>query len=91
MTQLPGCLVLASVLLGLLTGCATQNLDTPAANSSSQPPLVNRPGLRAIAPDALPPLRQGQVIYVPIYSEVYDFNQAQTFQITATLSLRNPD
>jgi hypothetical protein len=28
---------------------------------------------------------------VPIYSEVYDFNQEQTFQITATLSLRNTD
>ncbi|WP_204138067.1 DUF3124 domain-containing protein [Halomicronema sp. CCY15110] len=90
MPQLPGCVAFASILFGLLTGCAAQNLTT-ATDSLSQQSLGNRPGLNAIAPAALPPLRQGQVIYVPIYSEVYDFNQEQTFQITATLSLRNTD
>lgn len=91
MTKPSGFVALASVWLSLLMGCAVQDPSTTAAESLFQQTLGNQPGLTEIATEALPPLRQGQVIYVPIYSEVYDFNQERTFQITATLSLRNTD
>lgn len=33
----------------------------------------------------------GQTIYVPVYSHIYQQNQQQTFNLTATLSFRNAD
>lgn len=33
----------------------------------------------------------GQTIYVPVYSHIYQQNQRQTFNLTATLSFRNAD
>ena len=33
----------------------------------------------------------GQTIYVPIYSEIYYFDKSRTFQLAATLSIRNTD
>lgn len=33
----------------------------------------------------------GQTIYVPVYSHIYQKNQQQTFNLTATLSFRNAD
>ncbi|MBJ7900717.1 MAG: DUF3124 domain-containing protein [Cyanobacteria bacterium RI_101] len=58
---------------------------------SGIPPLTERPGVTPLAPEALPALKTGQIIYVPVYSEVYDANQARTLQLAATLSFRNTD
>ncbi len=33
----------------------------------------------------------GQLIYVPVYSHIYQHNQQKTFNLTATLSFRNTD
>ena len=33
----------------------------------------------------------GQLIYVPVYSHIYQLNQRKTFNLTATLSIRNTD
>ncbi|HKL18253.1 MAG TPA: DUF3124 domain-containing protein [Halalkalibaculum sp.] len=33
----------------------------------------------------------GQTIYVPVYSHIYQLNQQKTFNLTATLSIRNAD
>ncbi len=33
----------------------------------------------------------GQLIYVPVYSHIYQRNQQKTFNLTATLSFRNAD
>lgn len=53
--------------------------------------LAVNPNVVEIAPEQLPPLAMGQVVYVPVYSEIYDFGPNRTFQLTATLSLRNTD
>lgn len=34
---------------------------------------------------------EGQTIYVPVYSHIYQLNQQKTFNLTATLSFRNAD
>lgn len=36
-------------------------------------------------------IAMGQTIYVPIYSEIYYFDQSKTLQLAATLSVRNTD
>ncbi|MEM1366941.1 MAG: DUF3124 domain-containing protein [Cyanobacteria bacterium P01_H01_bin.15] len=89
--KLPAVVALASLWFSSLTGCVTQSPTIKASDSLSQQPLDKRPGLSKLSSAELPPLRQGQVIYVPIYSEIYDLNPERTFPITATLSLRNTD
>lgn len=78
---------------GVIVGCA------PAIpNDSTQVPdqgvplgLAVNPNVVEITPDQLPPIAMGQVVYVPVYSEIYDFGPNRPFQLTATLSLRNTD
>jgi hypothetical protein len=36
-------------------------------------------------------LSSGQLIYVPVYSHIYQQNKRKTFNLTATLSIRNAD
>jgi hypothetical protein len=38
-----------------------------------------------------PELSQGQTVYVPIYSQVFYGDKARTFDLSATLSIRNID
>ncbi|MEB3174135.1 MAG: DUF3124 domain-containing protein, partial [Cyanobacteriota bacterium] len=74
----------------LVSACGAVS-DSAAPDGSGIPPLTERPGVTPLAPEALPALKTGQIIYVPVYSEVYDTNQARTLQLAATLSLRNTD
>jgi hypothetical protein len=48
--------------------------------------LCISPGLAAP-----PALSQGQLIYVPAYSQIYFGDRPQTFNLSVTLSLRNTD
>lgn len=34
---------------------------------------------------------RGQIVYIPVYSHIYQHNQQKTFNLTATLSFRNTD
>jgi len=40
---------------------------------------------------AQPGLSQGQTVYVPVYSNVFFGDQARTFDLSVTLSIRNTD
>ncbi|MGF1570198.1 MAG: DUF3124 domain-containing protein [Nodosilinea sp.] len=88
----PALALTAWVVLGLSTACTTPSA-TPSANSIAMagPPFEEQPGVTVIAAEQLPDPTVGQVIYVPIYSEIYNFDQNRTFQLTATLSIRNTD
>ena len=78
-------------VFGLSVACTAQGPSESSSASSLEQLLADSPGVTLIATEQLPPLVTGQVIYVPIYSEIYDFDQRRTFQLTATLSLRNTD
>ncbi|ACB53074.1 hypothetical protein cce_3726 [Crocosphaera subtropica ATCC 51142] len=80
------CLVLA-----LLMGCTQLQPIKSPSHLSTEEQLQQSPGVREISSEQLPPLITGQVIYVPIYSEIYNFDQNQVSQLVATLSLRNTD
>lgn len=89
--------ILWSILCwGWATGCAPTvpppSTAGPTAPTAGTPlGLAANPNVIEIAPDQLPPLAVGQVVYVPVYSEIYDLSPSRPFQLTATLSLRNTD
>jgi hypothetical protein len=82
---LTSCLVLT-----LAIACKHQTV-TPISTEKELGKIATRPGVTTISTEKMQPLVTGQVIYVPIYSEIYDFDSHRLVQMTATLSLRNTD
>lgn len=62
-----------------LTACSSGSAPPPPA---TQLPAVTIDDTRIIA---------GQTVYVPAYSHIYMWNQSQTMNLAATLSVRNTD
>lgn len=83
--------LLISLSLGMLSACAAQAPATsPSPPLSAQERFSERPGVTVLA--AAPAAAvQGQTLYVPVYSEIFDSEADRTFQLTVTLSLRNSD
>lgn len=80
------CLVFA-----LTVGCTNQTLVNNSTNQELGE-IMERPGVTFTSEEQITEMVTGQTIYVPIYSEIYDFNSFnQVFQLTATLSIRNTD
>ncbi len=84
-------ILLLYLSLNLLIACTIPTPTTSLSDSSEEQNLTKNSGVKTISMTELPPLTTGQIIYVPIYSEIYDFNPNRAFQLTATLSLRNTD
>ncbi len=84
---------LLGVALAMLSACATQApANSPAPSLSTQQRFSDSPGVTVLAAaDAIATPVQGQTLYVPVYSEIFDSDQNRVFQLTATLSLRNTD
>jgi hypothetical protein len=86
------CLLLIVVMGGCeLNRSGTPTLNSPANERRSPEALVKNPGVTALVQENVPPFVTGQVIYVPIYSEIYNQDQTQVSQLAATLSIRNTD
>ncbi|MFN9175078.1 MAG: DUF3124 domain-containing protein [Synechocystis sp.] len=84
------------LLIVILGGCETNQSGTQAPNSNvnnrrSPEALVKNPGVTALSKENVPPFVTGQVVYVPVYSEIYNQDQTQVSQLAATLSIRNTD
>jgi hypothetical protein len=73
------CCLLIAVLW--LTGCS----------SSPQTPPPQAAPLKPVTLDNTVKIIAGQTIYVPIYSQIYMWDQSRTMDLTATLSVRNTD
>ncbi|MEL4896816.1 DUF3124 domain-containing protein [Crocosphaera sp. Alani8] len=85
-------IIFASCLLfGLLGSCANQTQRTSDKDISTEQQLSNSPGVTQLLEESLPTIVAGQVIYVPVYSEIFDFDSNRVSQLTTTLSLRNTD
>jgi Protein of unknown function (DUF3124) len=72
------CLVMALIFL---TACTAPEV--------SPPPIVSSPKLVTL--DQNFQAATGQTIYVPIYSHIYYENRQKSFDLAATLSIRNTD
>jgi len=83
--------ITTSILLAMSTACGPSSLTPAASSSAAGGGLQTNPGITSLTAEQLPALGTGQIIYVPIYSEIYDLDQSRTFSLTATLSLRNAD
>ncbi|MEA5448556.1 DUF3124 domain-containing protein [Leptolyngbya sp. CCNP1308] len=84
-------LVLIGLSLGMLSACATQTPATsPAPTVPAQERFSDHPGVTVLAAAPAPAV-QGQTLYVPVYSEIFDSEANRAFQLTVTLSLRNSD
>ncbi|MEP0999550.1 MULTISPECIES: DUF3124 domain-containing protein [Cyanophyceae] len=83
--------VLICLSLAVLSACAAQAPATnPSPPKSTQERFSDRPGVTVLA--AAPAAAvQGQTLYVPVYSEIFDSETNRAFQLTVTLSLRNSD
>ncbi len=84
-------IALCCLVFSVSAACSTSLTEGSTPINPANQPLAERPGVTPIAVEQLPDLVMGQVIYVPIYSEIYDSDPNQTFQLAATLSLRNTD
>jgi len=78
-------LLCALVAVFFLTVCTSPNpsqqAEAPQANSSLQAVNVDK-NFKRVA---------GQTIYVPVYSHIYHDDGKKTFNLAATLSIRNTD
>ena len=77
------------ICLVFLVGC----ISPPTAQISSK--QTNLPNYSQVSPqkiklDETVKIVRGQTVYVPIYSEIHHF-KGRTFQLAATLSVRNTD
>ncbi|WOD39227.1 DUF3124 domain-containing protein [Nodosilinea sp. E11] len=82
---------LVTLGLSVLSACAPQApANSPAPSPSTQQRFGDRPGLTVLATALTDPV-QGQTLYVPVYSEIFDSDSNRAFQLTVTLSLRNSD
>lgn len=83
--------VLICLSLAVLSACAAQAPATnPSPPQSTQERFSDRRGVTVLA--AAPAAAvQGQTLYVPVYSEIFDSDTNRAFQLTVTLSLRNSD
>lgn len=88
-----GSLAILCLILFGLTGCA----EPDASNSDS---ITDAAPLSNLAPAAAPDtttaqarvnLSRGQMLYVPIYSHIHLKTQERTFDLAATVSIRNTD
>lgn len=80
---------LMTLALLLLAGCNTkqQPSSVPTIPQSDVPSVMQHPTADYNrATESL-----GQLIYVPVYSHIYQKNQQHTFNLTTTLSIRNTD
>ncbi|TVQ13368.1 MAG: DUF3124 domain-containing protein [Leptolyngbya sp. DLM2.Bin27] len=83
--------LLISLSLGMLSACAAPNPSTRLIPTlSAQERFRDRPGVTVLAATPVPAI-QGQTLYVPVYTEIFDSEANRTFQLTVTLSLRNSD
>ena len=80
----------------MIGGCEANRSGTQAPNSNansrrSPEALVKNSGITTLSKENVPPFIKGQLVYVPVYSEIYNQNAQTVAQLTATLSIRNTD
>ncbi|HEY9618442.1 MAG TPA: DUF3124 domain-containing protein [Microcoleaceae cyanobacterium] len=68
------------VLTAWLTAC-----------TASQPPTKVVTPLKPVTLNSTVKIITGQTVYVPIYSQIFMWDQSRTMDLTATLSIRNTD
>jgi hypothetical protein len=69
----------------------TNATQSPLNGGRSPTSVITNAGVTVLETATLPAFATGQIVYVPIYSEIYNQNAQTISQLTATLSIRNTD
>lgn len=77
----------AAVAVIVLTSCSSQDNQLQSVADIDR---VN-PSVKVVTLDKNFKTVMGQTIYVPAYSYIYHYDRQQTYNLTATLSIRNTD
>lgn len=80
-------------ILFVLISCTNENsAPSPESRADRVPAEINRP-VQERSPASFDPVNVslGQLVYVPVYSHIYQQDRKKTFNLTATLSIRNAD
>lgn len=72
----------------MLTSCSTGEPEQDPITSNQQATSADTSAWGSSTPYSDNAV-VGQTLYVPVYSHIYQQNQAKTFNLTATLSIRN--
>ena len=91
--------LVCSILLLFITlmgGCendpaGTQTMPSQLRGGRSPTEIITNAGVTILETATLPSFVTGQIIYVPVYSEIYNQNAQTISQLTVTLSIRNTD
>ncbi|MDZ7658153.1 DUF3124 domain-containing protein, partial [Fodinibius sp.] len=81
----------------VMVGCASeQEAPSAEAQSDSVPVVEQKNSTDAISQQQPTDFERqnssvGQLVYVPVYSHIYQQNRQKTFNLTTTLSIRNAD
>ncbi|MBD1930002.1 DUF3124 domain-containing protein [Trichocoleus sp. FACHB-90] len=77
----------AAVAVIVLTSCTSQEKPSQSVADIDR---VN-PSVKVVTLDKNFKIVMGQTIYVPAYSYIYHYDRQETYNLTATLSIRNTD
>lgn len=77
----------AAVAVIVLTSCTSQEKSSQSVADIDR---VN-PSVKVVTLDKNFKIVMGQTIYVPAYSYIYHYDRQETYNLTATLSIRNTD
>lgn len=90
--------IILILVLGIVWGGCASEQQTPSAEVQSDSATVTEPNnsKSAILPQEPADFERkssslGQLVYVPVYSHIYQQNRRKTFNLTTTLSIRNAD
>ena len=88
--------ILLILLFGIMLGGCTSKQESPPVNEQSSPAVEQKKeGYVALQqePDVFNREKSSvvQLVYIPVYSHIYQQNRRKTFNLTTTLSIRNAD
>lgn len=89
--------IILIIVLGIVWGGCASEQEAPSAMEQSADSVIERKSSSdAVLPQEPTEFERknssvGQLVYVPVYSHIYQQNRQKTFNLTTTLSIRNAD
>ena len=88
--------IILTLLLGILLGGCTSEQEPPSDKEQSDRVIEQKSSSGTILQQEPADFDRkkssmGQLVYVPVYSHIYQQNRQKTFNLTTTLSIRNAD
>ncbi len=88
--------ILTILVLGIVMGGCTSEQESPSMDKQSDS-VIEQENTSSVISQQEPTdferesSSMGQLVYVPVYSHIYQQNRQKTFNLTTTLSIRNAD